>query len=123
MRVLPCMKMPIFEYQCQTCEEKFEEYVIGQNLTSAVTCPKCSSDKITRILSVFGFRIDGKFHHSEGYVKPDREGYHPDIDDPPTEIKSDLKRLEETKLHSSPQKCQKIDEAIKFFQFAHKDVL
>jgi len=43
--------MPIFEYECRECGEKFEELV--SNPESTVSCPKCGSDQVGRMLSVF----------------------------------------------------------------------
>jgi putative FmdB family regulatory protein len=44
--------MPVYEYQCSTCEHRFEELVssTGQTL---VACPSCTSTQITKLLSVF----------------------------------------------------------------------
>jgi putative FmdB family regulatory protein len=43
--------MPIYEYICDDCSERFEKIVI--NRQQEVTCPKCSSRKATIQLSVF----------------------------------------------------------------------
>ncbi len=43
--------MPIFEYKCSECEDKFEELVSGSD--PKVACPKCGSEKVSRLLSVF----------------------------------------------------------------------
>lgn len=43
--------MPIFEYKCDACGEKFEELV--SNSDQSVPCPKCQSDKVSKLLSVF----------------------------------------------------------------------
>jgi putative FmdB family regulatory protein len=41
--------MPLYEYECQKCEHVFEELVFG---AEPVTCPKCLSRKLERLLSV-----------------------------------------------------------------------
>ena len=42
--------MPIYEYQCDKCEERFEEYLTAST-KPAPPCPKCKSRKVTRLLS------------------------------------------------------------------------
>lgn len=43
--------MPLFEYKCSECEDQFEELVSGSD--PRIVCPKCGSDKVSRLLSVF----------------------------------------------------------------------
>jgi putative FmdB family regulatory protein len=43
--------MPIYEYICDSCNERFEKIVI--NKQQEIFCPKCSSKKATIQLSVF----------------------------------------------------------------------
>lgn len=46
--------MPIYEYQCQSCGEKFEKLVRSFNNDDAqVVCPECQSKLIQRQLSTF----------------------------------------------------------------------
>lgn len=42
--------MPIFEYTCAKCREKFELLVRAD---TKVACPKCKSKKVTREFSAF----------------------------------------------------------------------
>jgi putative FmdB family regulatory protein len=42
--------MPIFEYRCRDCEERFELLVRSD---TTVACPKCSGKKVDKLLSVF----------------------------------------------------------------------
>jgi putative FmdB family regulatory protein len=42
--------MPIYEFQCQTCEHIFTESQ-GMNSEKIATCPKCGSGRATRIFS------------------------------------------------------------------------
>lgn len=52
--------MPIYEYRCLECEEKFEKLVRSMNNpTSEVKCPKCGGWKVEKLLSAFGLRISG----------------------------------------------------------------
>ena len=43
--------MPIYEYICENCSERFEKIVV--NKQQEISCPKCSSKKATIQLSVF----------------------------------------------------------------------
>ncbi|MCK8600823.1 FmdB family zinc ribbon protein [Desulfoferrobacter suflitae] len=49
--------MPIYEYECCDCCEKFETLVFRSD--EAVRCPKCNSDKAQRVMSVCGFKSGG----------------------------------------------------------------
>ena len=42
--------MPLFEYQCLSCDRRFEEFVLG---ASKPRCPACEGRKIRKLLSVF----------------------------------------------------------------------
>lgn len=47
--------MPIYEYQCDECHERFEKFVQSmQNADKGVTCPKCGSLHVHKALSLFG---------------------------------------------------------------------
>ncbi len=43
--------MPIFEYRCRECGTKFEKIVTSA--ATEVTCKKCSSARVDKLLSVF----------------------------------------------------------------------
>jgi putative FmdB family regulatory protein len=43
--------MPIYEYQCSSCNEEFEKLVFGNK---EVECPKCASKDVRKKLSTFG---------------------------------------------------------------------
>jgi putative FmdB family regulatory protein len=49
--------MPIYEYACDDCGERYERIVI--NKTTAITCPKCESGNKTVQLSVFAAPASG----------------------------------------------------------------
>lgn len=42
--------MPIFEYRCKDCEEKFESLVLGRERPQ---CPSCRSARLEKLLSTF----------------------------------------------------------------------
>lgn len=43
--------MPIFEYNCRSCDNHFETIVLSAR--EKITCPKCASKKVDKQLSVF----------------------------------------------------------------------
>jgi putative FmdB family regulatory protein len=43
--------MPIYEYRCESCTERFEELVRRPGET--VVCPQCGGTEAERLLSVF----------------------------------------------------------------------
>lgn len=49
--------MPIYEYLCNDCGERFEQVVMSKS--QAIACPKCSSEKHTLQLSVFAAPANG----------------------------------------------------------------
>ena len=46
--------MPIYEYQCNECGERFELFVRSSVRRDAPTCPKCGSLKVQKAISLFG---------------------------------------------------------------------
>ncbi len=44
--------MPIFEYLCRECDNKFEKLVL--NSDSDVTCDNCQSRNLEKLFSTFG---------------------------------------------------------------------
>ena len=59
--------MPIFEFACTSCDSVFEKLV--HDSSEAVSCPKCGSAKLTKLLSVIsslsGAKQEGKSPESE----------------------------------------------------------
>ena len=55
--------MPIYEYHCRACGERFEQLVHGQ---LAVACPACASADVARTLSRFGVKSGSRFVGSSG---------------------------------------------------------
>lgn len=45
--------MPIFEYRCASCDEKFEELVLSRSQTSKVECPRCGGTEVKPLISLF----------------------------------------------------------------------
>lgn len=55
--------MPIYEYKCTSCGEKFE-LRRSMNDTSEIRCPKCGDEKPKRVFSVFAMNSSGSAHTS-----------------------------------------------------------
>ena len=45
--------MPLYEYICQTCGERFEKLIRGDASAQPIVCPSCASAAIKRALSTF----------------------------------------------------------------------
>jgi putative FmdB family regulatory protein len=45
--------MPMYEYRCQHCEERFEQLVPLRAEHPPVTCPHCGTSEIRKLLSTF----------------------------------------------------------------------
>ena len=46
--------MPIYEYRCQECGEKFEKLVRSSSDHTELACPNCGSKQAEKLLSLFG---------------------------------------------------------------------
>jgi putative FmdB family regulatory protein len=64
--------MPIYEYECRSCKEKFEVIQKVSDDNSGVCCPKCKADKPERLLSAFcsGTGKGGQAGPSLGHSAP-----------------------------------------------------
>ncbi len=49
--------MPIYEYRCEECGEKFEKLVRLSTSTSEIECPNCSGQKVEKLISTFCARM------------------------------------------------------------------
>lgn len=47
--------MPIYEYKCRECGDKFEKLIRSSASEKDVRCPKCESPVVERQVSVCGF--------------------------------------------------------------------
>ena len=52
--------MPIYEYQCKSCGEKFEAHRKIMDSDSELKCPKCGKKQPRRVFSTFGTCSSGK---------------------------------------------------------------
>jgi putative FmdB family regulatory protein len=48
--------MPIYEYVCNSCGERFEKLVLPSSREQDLTCPVCESEEIEKALSTFATR-------------------------------------------------------------------
>ncbi|NOZ05516.1 MAG: zinc ribbon domain-containing protein [Chloroflexi bacterium] len=46
--------MPVYEYCCQECKTKFEEFIRSSGDEEGLTCPTCGSVDIRKGFSLFG---------------------------------------------------------------------
>ncbi|GAI20545.1 unnamed protein product [marine sediment metagenome] len=46
--------MPIYEFECEKCGERFELHRNMADSDREVRCPKCGAEKPQRVFSVFG---------------------------------------------------------------------
>ncbi len=51
--------MPIFEYQCDDCGNKFEKLVRRSAEADGAECPSCGRDHVTTQVSTFAARANG----------------------------------------------------------------
>ena len=49
--------MPIYEYRCLECGEKFEKLVRLSTSTSEIECSKCGGQKVGKLISAFSARM------------------------------------------------------------------
>ena len=46
--------MPIYEYQCEKCDERFEELILGGR-DDDIECPACGSERTRKLMSAFSW--------------------------------------------------------------------
>jgi putative FmdB family regulatory protein len=51
--------MPLYEYECQDCKEKFTALIRNPEDENNLTCSKCASKRIKRLLSTFSTAKSG----------------------------------------------------------------
>lgn len=51
------ISMPIYEYQCNECNNVFEQLTTTQLSKEQVTCKKCKSENVKKLLSAGNFKL------------------------------------------------------------------
>jgi putative FmdB family regulatory protein len=51
--------MPLYEYQCESCQASFEKLVADVAARDRAACPKCGSKKTRRAFSAFAVGQSG----------------------------------------------------------------
>jgi putative FmdB family regulatory protein len=51
--------MPIYEYVCEDCGEKYEKLVRSNLATVELKCPRCGGSQARKAFSIFGARVAG----------------------------------------------------------------
>jgi len=52
--------LPIYEFICEKCEKRFEEFFRSASERRKVACPKCKGERVRKAFSVFGLSSGGK---------------------------------------------------------------
>ncbi len=52
--------MPIYEFDCPSCGQPFEELVRSSEAIKDVVCPSCGNRKVKRKLSMFAAKVSGR---------------------------------------------------------------
>jgi putative FmdB family regulatory protein len=63
--------VPIYEYECTSCGERFELLVLG---SAAPACPSCDSRDLERLLSLPSITSEGTRGRSRAAAKKRRQG-------------------------------------------------
>jgi putative FmdB family regulatory protein len=58
--------MPIYEYECQACSHRFEEWQKMSDKPIKV-CPKCKARKVEKLISHTSFQLKGGGWYSDLY--------------------------------------------------------
>ena len=51
--------MPLYEYRCRECGERFEKLARFSASASEIECPKCGARKVDKLISAFSTRMSG----------------------------------------------------------------
>lgn len=62
--------MPLYEYRCKGCGERFEKLVRSVDSTTDLRCPRCGSAEAERLVSSFGVAGRGSGTAGSGSCAP-----------------------------------------------------
>jgi putative FmdB family regulatory protein len=67
--------MPIYEYQCKSCEHELEK--LQRMSDPALTdCPACNQSELKRLVSAAGFRLKGSGWYETDFKKGSKRNLH-----------------------------------------------
>jgi putative FmdB family regulatory protein len=58
--------MPVYEYQCDECGQKFDLFLRSVKRESTPVCPHCGSEQVHKAISLFGVGNQGSVSASGG---------------------------------------------------------
>jgi putative FmdB family regulatory protein len=58
--------MPLYEYVCKKCGEKFDQFVSFLDPEKTIVCPSCGAKEVEKQFSLFGIRDSSDSCDSEG---------------------------------------------------------
>jgi len=61
--------MPIYEYECEACGERFDRLRRMADADAPVSCPKCAAEQSKRRISGGNFELKGGGWFKDGYQK------------------------------------------------------
>lgn len=61
--------MPVYEYQCNTCDHKFELLQSVNARPEETSCPRCNAVNAQRLMSAFASQIKGDHKPGFGEMK------------------------------------------------------
>jgi putative FmdB family regulatory protein len=81
--------MPIYEYQCQSCDHKLEK-LQRMNDPALTDCPSCNKSELRRLISAAGFRLKGAGWYETDFKQGNKRNLADSSDSKaPSEPKSD----------------------------------
>ncbi len=64
--------MPVYEYRCPKCGERFERFVRSISAQAEVVCPRCGNTKVEKTVSLFAGLTGGNRTSSGASCAPGR---------------------------------------------------
>jgi len=90
--------MPIYEYQCQDCDQRVE---VLQKIADAprVDCPSCAKPSLKKVVSAVAFRLKGSGWYETDFKTGNKKNIAGDTktDKPGSDKKDKPKKVESTK--------------------------